>query len=214
MNFYLITITRQGGLTAEHVDLIQSWFASEYEHVVMNAEPHKSGLLHVHAYVASKVKQGCTINKKLTRFLVSKCGFVMTKNTLKVQAAPTTGACNYVVKEVTADKPVTLCQGWAIADLLQARQADLKKLKVKAVQGTDRMISQDEAVNLIVMFARDEANPIVDKHSFKLVVIAMMRMGYSFARLKMAITYAEVMVRCGDDRAADDWLDMQLGGMT
>lgn len=214
MPHFLFTLTRSGGLTPEHLEKTKAWFSSEYKLVVMNVEAHKSGLLHLHAYVESPCKNGGSLHKKFTRFLVAECGFVMSPKTLKIQLAKDDGARDYVLKEVTAEKPVTLCQGWAIGELLKMRQANLKKLKPKTLQGDDRVINQCEAVPLILRFAKDEVSPITDKYSFKVVCIAMMRAGYSFSRLKMAITYAEVMVRVGDDRAADDWLDMQLTGMT
>ncbi len=211
---YLLTITKSGGLTTAEIQKICDWFAGEYEKVVLNVEPHKSGLLHLHAYVQSPCKVGGSLHKKLTRFLVAEVGFVMSPRTLKVQAAKDAGACDYVLKDVTAEKPITLCKGWAISELLKNRQLRLKKLTPKNLQGDDRVINQCEVVPLILRFAKDETTTITDKHSFKLVVIAMMRQGYSFSRIKMAVTYAEVMVRVGDDRAADDWLDMQLTGMT
>ncbi len=209
---YMFTLTRSGGLTQEQLEKIKSWFSKEYQNVVLNVESHKSGLLHLHAFVESDCKNGGSLHKKLTRYLISECGFEMHKRSLNVKAADE-GGRNYVIKDVSVEKPVSLCQGWSIAELLKSRQEALKKLTTVQLKGSDRMICQDEAVPLIIRFAKDEAVPLTDKESFKHVCKSMCRQGYSFARLKMACVYSEVMCRVGDDHAFDDWLENQLMGL-
>ncbi len=209
---YFITITKSGGLTDLLIGQIREYLAARFTQVVMNVEPHKTGLLHLHAFCVSEVKKSCSIRKHLVRFLEAH-QMEVGPNTVNVKVADDNVA-NYVIKEVTGEKPVTLCQGWKIEDLLQKRQEALKKLSVKSAKGSDKVVTQDEAVPLILRFAKNDGTTLTDKESFKSVIKSMVRMGFSFSRIKMASTYAEVMCRCGDDRALDDLLDMQLMGMT
>ena len=211
MNQYMLTITRDVGLTRDQTEKLRDWFDKNYQMVLFTIEPHKSGLMHAHAVVRSDVKSGGSIHKKLTRFLLGHCGMQPAKNMLKVQSADD-GALAYVVKDVTPTHPALICRGWDLADLLKCRQASLKKISQK-VKGDYYVLGQAEAVPMILEFAKSDAIPITDWHSYKQVCKAMMRMGYSFSRLKFAITYAEIMCILGDDRAIDDWMDMQMTGM-
>ncbi len=208
---YFITITRSGGLTTAHLDSLTDYFQKRFEKVVMNVEPHKSGDLHLHAYCESKVKSVCSVRKHVVRFL----------ETLHIDIGPRTcvvkkadlGVVNYVIKEVSDEKPVTLCQGWSIESLLENRRLALKDLSSKKIRGTHRTISNDDAVPLIIKFAKDTNTTITDKESFKDVIKHMVREGWSIARLKIGVVYAEVMTVCGDDHALDDYLEMQMCGL-
>ncbi len=208
---YFITIAKQGGLTPDHITCLKHYHASRFTKCVVNIEAHKSGLLHLHSYVESPIKSSNAIRKHLMRFLEEN-GIQCGPKTVCVKVADE-GARNYVIKEVTEDNPVTLCQGWTIESLLETRREALKKLTKSQAMGTDRIIGQDEAVPLILKFAKIMATPLTDKESFKTVVKEMVKLGFSFSRLKMAIVYAETLQRCGNDHALDDWLEMQLCGM-
>ncbi len=212
LNKYFITIARPGGLSDEMICKITSYLEDRFTQVVMNVEPHKTGLLHLHAYALSPVKTSSAIRNHFKRFLLSIKVEVGT-NTLNVKSADE-NVVSYVIKEVTETKPVTLCKGWKISDLLEKRQIALKKLSIKSAKGTDKVLSQDEVVPLIIRYAKNAGTTLTDKESFKSVIKSMVRLGFSFSRIKMASTYAEVMCRCGDDRALDDLLDMQLIGLS
>jgi len=211
MNKFLMTINRKNGLTDEHIDRLTHYFVTRFTHVVVNSEPCKSGLIHLHAFGESLLTRP-SIRAHLVRFLKNELEFEITKNLLKVQDADN-GARSYVVKAVTDDKPVTAIQGWSIADLLKERQESLKKLKVQEAKGTDKVVSGDEAVPLILKFAVSSAEGLTDKHSFKRVIKDMVKMGFSFSKVKMQIVYAECMCRVGDEGPLDDWLEMQLCGL-
>lgn len=209
---YFITIARRGGLTDEMICKITKYLEARFTQVVMNVEPHKTGLLHLHAFAHSPVKTSSAIRNHFKRFLEG-INLEIGKNTLNVKVADD-NVINYVVKEVTEKSPVTLCKGWSIADLLEKRQIALKKLSIKSAKGTDKVLSQDEVVPMIIRFAKNDGTSLDSKESFKSIVKKMVRLGFSFSRCKMASTYAEVMCRCGDDRALDDLLDMQLIGLS
>ena len=211
MNKFLITIARRFGLTDSHCDELKHYFGKRFTSVVCNVEPHKTGLWHMHAYVECKVSRAAVRNH-LVKFLEKDLGIEVGPKTCNVKKADD-GARQYVVKDVTADEPVTLCQGWSIEGLLEERRQALKKLSRKEVMGNWKVISQDEAVPLLLKFALSSQIAVTDRTSFKQLCIAMMREKFSFSRLKMSSVYAEVMVQLGDDRLADDWLEMQLCGM-
>ncbi len=208
---YFITITRRGGLTSAHLDSLVGYFEHRFEKVVVNVEAHKTGLLHLHAFAESTLKSPGAVRKHIVRHLET-IGIEVGPKTCVVKAADN-GARSYVIKEVTDDKPVTVCKGWSIASLLEERQRSLKKMTIKQAKGSDKVLSQDEVVPMILQFSQSSQDPIHDKESFKDCIKSMVAMGFSFSRVKMAVTYAEVMCRCNDDRALDDWLEMQLTGM-
>jgi len=211
MNKYFVTIAKSGGINHQLQIDLRLYFASKYDHVVLNFESHKSGLIHLHAVVESSVKSSGAVRKPLVRFLES----------LEVEVGPKTvvvksandGALSYVIKEVSEDSPVTLCQGWSIADLVRKRQEALKRLSRQQILGNDKVVCQDEAVPLIIKFAKGSATPITDKTSFIAIIKEMTRMGFSFSRVKKQDVYAEVMCRLGDDRAVDDLWEMALCGL-
>ncbi len=205
---YLITLAMSGGLTELLIRQIREYLAARFTQVVMNTEPHKSGLLHLHAFAYSEVASSSAIRKHMQRFLIAH-DVVVGPKTLNVKVADD-NAANYVIKEVSDEKPVTLCQGWQIKDLLQKRLEAVKKLSKVSAQGSDKVVTQDEAVPLIIRYAKTANMTLTDKASFKDVIKEMVRMGFSFSHIRMNSTYAEVMCRCGDDRALDDLLDMQL----
>ena len=208
---YFITITRRGGLTATHLESLIGYFEHRFDKVVVNVEAHKSGLLHLHAFAESKIQSAGAVRKHIVRHLES-IGIDVGPKTCVVKSADL-GARSYVVKEVTDDKPVDLCKGWSIASLLEERRRSLKTQTVKQGKGTDKVLSQDEVVPIILQFANSSSNPIVDKESFMDTIQEMVEMGFSFSRVKMGVTYAEVMCRSGDSHALRDWLEMQLTGM-
>ncbi len=209
MNKFLITITRRGGLTDEHCASLREYFQSRFDKVVVNVEPHKSGLWHIHAYAECGVTRGA-VRKHLAHHLGS-LGIDSGAKALNVKTADT-GARQYVVKEVTSDRPVTLCRGWSIETLLAERREALKKLSRKEVMGNWKVISQDEAVPLMLAFAKSSQLAVTDKQSFIDLGKAMMKEKYSFSRLKMSCVYGEVMIQLGNDHAAQDWFEMQLIG--
>jgi len=212
MNKYFITITRAGGLTDLHQRELIQFFEQKFPVCVLHCEAHKTGLIHLHAVVQSPVKASCSVRKPLVKFLES-IGIEVGRHTIVVKACDD-GSLNYTIKEVDDDHPVSLCQGWKISDLLKKRQLALKKLSVKQAKGNDKVVCQDEAVPLILSFAQKSSVKIMGKEDFKDVIKTMVRLGFSFSRVKMASTYAEVMCRSGDDRALDDLLDMQLIGLS
>lgn len=209
MLFYLSTIARQGGLTTAHLEALTDHF-DVYQKCVVVAESHKSGLKHLHAFTESDHKTRAGVRNKLVRFC----------KTIPIEVGPKTvnvkdadvGARSYVMKDVTEAKPPLLLKGWTLASLLQERQLALKKMTVKQAKGDDKVLAQDEVVPLIISFSKS-STPITDKNSFIDTVIAMVKMGYSFSRIKMQATYAEVMCRLGDERAERDLWEMALVGM-
>ncbi len=209
---YLITITRAGGLTDEQQVLLTHHFAKTYQYVVLNYEAHKSGLIHVHATVEAKCAKTWGVRKPLVRFL-EKIGIEVGPKTLIIRLAHDDGALTYVVKEVTDLKPVTLCQGWKIEDLLEKRKEALKKLTKVQILGNDKIVGQDEAVPLIIKFARTTRMPITDKHSFIEVMKVMCKAGFGFSRVKKKDTYAEVLCRLGSDAQLEDLWECELIGL-
>ncbi len=210
MLHYLITIATQNGLTDEQLCDLKIYFSQRFKRVVMNVEPHKSGTLHCHAFSETLV-QRAGVRAHIARFLVG-LGIVVGPKTLKVQQADL-NARQYVVKDVTPEKPVTLCQGWSIEDLLEERRQAIKKLSRKEIMGNWKVITQDEAIPLMLKFAASHTIAITDKHSFIQLGIAMMKEKFDFSRVKLPALYAQVMVQMGDNHAADDWFENQLIGL-
>lgn len=211
MNKYLITITNRGGLSDEHLVSLKHYFEGRFDRVVMNVEAHKSGLFHVHAYAETKVTRAAVRNH-VAKHLKS-IGMDVGAKTLNVKAADV-GARQYVVKEVTEEKPVTLCKHWSIEGLLEERRQALKKLSRKEVMGTWKVIGQDEAVPLMLKFAASHSIAITDKNSFIALGVQMMKEKFDFSRVKMSVCYVQVMVQMGDNRAAVDWFETQLMCLT
>ena len=211
MQRYLITLTRRGGLTDEMLTNIELYFKERFTKVVLNVEAHKSGLLHLHAYAETQVTRAA-IRNHLAKYLRS-IGIDTGAKALNVKSADQ-GARQYVVKEVTVDNPVTLCQGWSIETLLAERREALKKLSRKEVLGNWKVISQDEAIPLMIKFAASHSIAITDKSSFIELGIAMMEEKYDFSRVKMSALYAQVMVQMGSKSAARDWFEYQLVGLS
>lgn len=207
---YLITITRAGGLTQDHVDSLKHYFASRFTSVVVNVEAHKSGLWHMHAYAETKVTRSA-VRTHLSRHLLT-IGVDSGAKALNVKCADV-GARQYVVKEVTEDKPVTMCQGWSIEQLLAERREALKKLSRKEIMGTYKVVTQDEAVPLMLKFAKSHSIAVTDKTSFIQLGKAMMKAKFSFSRVKVQSLYAEVMIQLGDEHPAEDWWENALIGM-
>lgn len=210
MNKFLITIAMKGGIPADHIVLLKDYFDKRFVKVVVNVEPHKSGLMHIHAYVESAVTRGAN-RQHLAKFLTN-LGHEVGPRTLNVKQADS-NVRQYVVKEVTGDRPVTLCKGWSIDTLLAERREALKKLKKKDIMGNWKVIGQDEAIPLMLKFAASHSIAITDQNSFIQLGVAMMKEKYDFSRVKMQALYAQVMVQMGDDRAAVDWFEMQLCGL-
>ncbi len=210
MEKYLVTITRSGGLTDEHCSILKDYFDKRFQKVVMNVETHKSGLFHLHAYCESALKRP-TIRNHLVRFMTAN-GLDAGAKALNVKQADS-GARQYVVKDVTGDQPVALLKGWSIGQLLEERREALKKLSRKEIMGNWKVLSQDEAVPMMLRFAKNSSLAVTDKHSFIQLGIAMQKAKYSFAKVKRAVLYAEVMVQLGVNGPSEDDWENQLIGM-
>ncbi len=210
MNKFLVTITRSGGLSESHCSDLKLYFNSRFDSVVVNLENHKSGLTHLHAYCETEVSRAAVRNHLAKQLKI--LGIDSGAKALNVKQADS-GARQYVVKEVTAESPVTLCKGWSISDLLAERRAALKKLSRKDIMGNWKVIGQDEAVPMMLRFAQSHSIAVTDKTSFIQLGIAMMKEKFDFSRVKMGALYAQVMVHMGDDHAAEDWFENQLIGL-
>jgi len=208
MNRYLITINSKDGLTSKHLELLNDYVTARFVRVVANDEKCKSGAVHYHAHGESKLTRS-GIRNHLARYLENVLKLTLTPNLLKVQKSDG-GDRQYVVKEVTDEKPVLVCKGWSILELLKERQLALKKLKEKVLTKESRAVSPDEAVDLIIKFSQSSETALTDKHSFKRIIMDMGKMGFRFHRIKIPIVYAECMNVLGSESAYESWLDMQL----
>lgn len=208
LNKYLITINSRNGLSEVQVELLNAYMKSRFVCVVANTEKCKSGAVHYHAHGESQITRA-GVRNHLARWIENVLKIEMTTNLLKVQSSDA-GSRQYIVKEVTDEKPVQVCQGWSILDLLKERQLALKTIKVKKIVGDDRAVSPDEAVSLIIRFAQSSETALTDKHSFRRIIKDMGKMGFRFHRIKFQIVYAEVMNCLDNEGPYDDWLEHQL----
>ncbi len=208
---YLITLTRQGGFTSEMCLKFEEWFEFSFSTCLVTRETHKSGHLHLHAVVESKVKSAHTLTKRIER-LYEQFGVPIVKGiSINVKTAKVLeGAIQYVMKDVESGSRPNVLKGWDMSTIEKQMLDNLKKMPRCLLNKDDRFLNQREATSLIIRYAKCMAVAILDKISFKQVVISMMKDGYQFDALKLAPIYVQILARSGYVHAAEDWIDGQL----
>ncbi len=208
MHTFLITITQPGGMSEKQCESCETWVRGLDVKSVCSRESHKSGLLHVHAVIEDPNGRANGLRRKIVRALGEIMDFTP-HNALDVKLV-TVGteskAAGYAVK----DGITMVVNGWSIKSLLAERAALLQQDVGKKPKAT-YMLNEKNVEEIILEYASRTNLPLTCKHEFIDCVSAMQQEGYSFARVKPMLVYAQVMARAGSPEYARDWWEMKLG---
>lgn len=211
MPYYLVTLTRTGGFIVATCVKFEDWFKLSFQYCVVTRELHKSGHLHLHAVVQSKVKQASTLTARIERLYELWDIPLVKRVSINCKTAVVLeGAVQYVLKDVVpGDAPSVLC-GWDMKTLEDQMLSALKKMPRSMVQRDDYYLNQRVATSLLIEYGKRIGVAILDKISFKQVVVSMMKEGYQFDAVKLAPVYVQILARSGYVQAANQWIDDQL----
>ncbi len=120
------------------------------------------------------------------------------------------GAVQYVMKDVPAGTAPNVLCGWDMKTLEDQMLSALKKMPKSMIGRDDRYLNQREATSMIIEYGKRIAVAILDKISFKQVVVSMMKDGYQFDAIKLAPVYVQILARSGYVQAANNWIDDQI----
>lgn len=211
MPSYLITLTRTGGFTEAECLPLEKFFSEGFDRCCVTRETHKSGHLHLHAVVVSDVKKASTLTQRFER-VYERMGIPVVKRiSINVKTCSVIeGAVQYVCKDLAPGQEPTVLRGWDMKTLEDKMLNALKKMPRSMVQRDDYYLNQRVATSLLIEYGKRIGVAILDKISFKQVVVSMMKDGYQFDAIKLAPVYVQILARSGYVTAAEQWIDDQL----
>ncbi len=208
MHTFLITITQPGGMSEDQLVACEEWLEALDVKSVVAREQHKSGLWHLHAVVEDANSRAHGLHRKMVRALHPPCDFTP-KHALDVKLVKD-GQEERTAAYAAKDGFVSSVKGWSIKSLLAKRalllQEDVGKKPVATF-----MLNEKNVEEIILEYAHRMSMALTCKEEFISVCCAMSVEGYSFARVKVSLVYAQVLARAGSPEYMRDWLLMQLG---
>ncbi len=208
MQYYFVTFTASGGLTVDHCLGLKTKFEECFEEFVGVKEHHLSGLLHMHVWYASLIKQTAKHTQRFERWYdklkIPRVKGISIKNKKETDRI---GLCHYFVKK--SEQPFFIRKFVWTWIQEQARE-DIKHKPKKLLLSEERIVGQFESVELIVLYAEATGRTIACKGDFIRVVCDMMSQKYRFDKCRMPALYIHTMARLGDTRAAYSWFESEL----
>ncbi len=208
MNTFFVTITQRSGLSEEQMEFCEHWFEQLSLKVIVSREQHSSGDWHLHAVCEDKNKKACGLKRKIIRALDPPVDF-SSKNALDVRCVKS-GEESRTAGYVAKDGKILVARGWDIKSLLLERAELLKRDLDKNPKAT-YMLNEKNVEEKILEFAHLHSLPLTCKEEFIKVMCQMAVEGFSVARIKPMIVYAQVMARAGSPEYMRDWWIMKLG---
>lgn len=197
---YFITLNIRDGFTTEEIARVKAWHQHHTEECVLVTELCDSGKVHLHSVITCSQKQTVQVTRKIKTLFDSLNLDWTPFVTCKVKrVTQLTGLFHYLLKDL-GDKPPILLKGWTRSWIDQQCKDNLKKIPRKMLLKNEYHVTVKTGVPLMLEFAKRTAMPLVDKHSFIEVAMAMQVEGFCFDNVKPKWLFGQVMIRCGVPR--------------
>jgi len=204
---FAVTLTSSdaNGFTKGQVQMIKQWHVHNTDQCLLSQENHDSGLPHFHSYVtvSNKKAQGLTCKFKT---LYKAMDIAWSHNAVCVKtAANPAGWMGYCLKGLKDDAIPLLVKGFKLTWLKEQAMQSIKERehKRKGRSPDDPfLVGSKNAVRLCLEFADKKGLPVSCKHTFALLVAAMMEDNYNFDRIRFEQLYCQLRCKQGSHTSA------------
>ncbi len=207
---YLVTLTSSVGFNDDQESQIVEWHRRKCHHCMLVREHHKSGERHYHSTILVTKPKTANGLKRQLETLYKSMSIDPLGNGIDVRSTTDQmGSFLYLVKELDDDHPL-LCIGWLFSWIKDQCVKNVKKIPRKLLMLNRVVLNPANAIPYCLKFAEASGIGVTGKESFKCLVRLMVLDGYSFDNTKFPWLYSQVMCICGDTRALDQQIDLQL----